>query len=246
MAEFDGLVAIVTGGGSGLGAAIVSELTQRGCAVAVFDRVPPTAGPSALSLEADVSDPQSVRSAVADTAAGLGGIDIVVNCAGVGAAGDVDANDDDEWHRVLDVNVVGVARVTRAALPWLRRSAHAAVVNVASAVTQVGVVDRVLYTASKAAVAGMTVAMAADHVREGIRVNSVSPGTADTPWVERLLGSASDPEAAAVALRARQPIGRLVAADEVAYAVATLASPRAASITGTDLAVDGGMGSLRT
>ena len=169
----------------------------------------------------------------------------MVNNAGIGAVGDIAANDDDEWHRVLDVNVVGIARVSRAALPHLRRSAHAAIVNTCSVVAAIGVPQRALYAASKGAVAALTLAMAADHVREGIRVNAVTPGTADTPWVGRLLDQAPDAAAAAAALRARQPMGRLVSADEVADAIVYLASPLSASTTGTLLAVDGGMAGIR-
>ena len=146
---------------------------------------------------------------------------------------------------MLDVNVMGIARVTRAALPHLRRSSHAAVVNTCSAVAFVGVRQRALYSASKGAVLALTLAMAADHASDGIRVNAVAPGTTDTPWVARLLESAEDPDAAAEALRRRQPTGRLVTADEVAYAIASLASPLAGSTTGTVLRVDGGMTSLR-
>jgi 2-keto-3-deoxy-L-fuconate dehydrogenase len=174
-----------------------------------------------------------------------GSLDIVINNAGIGATGDISANDDAEWHRVLDVNVVGLARVSRAALPHLRKSPRAAIVNTCSVVAVVGVPDRALYSASKGAVAAVTLAMAADHVRDGIRVNAVTPGTADTPWVGRLLDSAGDPEAAAAALRARQPMGRLVTAEEVANAIVYLASPRSSSTTGTLLAVDGGMAGLR-
>jgi NAD(P)-dependent dehydrogenase (short-subunit alcohol dehydrogenase family) len=182
---------------------------------------------------------------VATAAAELGGIDIVVNNAGIGAAGDVAANASDEWARVLDVNVTSIARVTSSALPHLRRSEHAAVVNTCSAVAFVGVPNRALYSASKGAVAALTLAMAADHVQDGIRVNAVAPGTADTPWVGRILQGSDDPERAAAALRARQPLGRLVTADEVAHAIACLASPHAASTTGAVLRVDGGMTSLR-
>ncbi|MDI1288783.1 MAG: SDR family oxidoreductase, partial [bacterium] len=165
--------------------------------------------------------------------------------AGIGATGDVSANDVDEWHRVLDVNVVGIARVTRASLPYLRASSHAVVVNTCSCVAFVGVPDRALYSASKGAVAALTLAMAADHVGDGIRVNAVAPGTADTPWVGRLLDAAAEPEKAEAALKARQPLGRLVTADEVAHAIASLASPAASSTTGTILRVDGGMTTLR-
>ena len=140
---------------------------------------------------------------------------------------------------------MGAARVTRAALPFLRASEHAAVVNTCSVLATVGVPHRVLYSASKGALAAMTLAMAADHVREGIRVNAVMPGTTDTPWVGRILAVAEDEHAAAEALRARQPMGRLVTAPEVATAIAYLAGPSSGSTTGTLLAVDGGMSGLR-
>jgi NAD(P)-dependent dehydrogenase (short-subunit alcohol dehydrogenase family) len=175
----------------------------------------------------------------------LGGIDILVNNAGIGAQGTVADNEDEEWHRVLDVNVVGIARVTRAVLPYLRRSSAAAIVNTCSIAATAGIPNRAVYSASKGAVLALTMAMAADHVREGIRVNCVNPGTADTPWVGRLLDVATDPAAERAALEARQPMGRLVSADEVATAIAYLASPLAGSTTGTALAVDGGMQNLR-
>jgi NAD(P)-dependent dehydrogenase (short-subunit alcohol dehydrogenase family) len=186
-----------------------------------------------------------VRAAVDDAAAELGGLDVLVNNAGIGAQGGVENNPDDEWHRVLDVNVVGMVRVTRAALPYLRASSRAAIVNTASIAATAGLPQRALYSASKGAVAALTRAMAADLLPEGIRVNAVNPGTADTPWVARLLESAADPQAERAALEARQPHGRLVSADEVADAIAYLASPAAESVTGVALAVDGGMETLR-
>jgi 2-keto-3-deoxy-L-fuconate dehydrogenase len=154
VSEFDGLVALVTGGASGIGAATGSRLRDLGA-------------------------------------------------------------------RVLDVNVTGIARVTRAALPHLRRSQQAVVVNLCSAVAFVGVRQRALSSASKGAVLALTLAMAADHAADGIRVNAVAPGTVDTPWVGRLVDAADDPAAAAEALRARQPLGRLVTAEEVAHAIVT-------------------------
>ena len=108
-----------------------------------------------------------------------------------------------------------------------------------------GVPERALYSASKGAVASLTLAMAADHLRDGIRVNAVLPGTTDTPWVSRLLAAADDAAAAVESLRRRQPMGRLVSADEVAHAIAYIASPLSLSTTGTLLTVDGGMGGLR-
>lgn len=245
MSDFEGLVALVTGGASGIGAATARHLQERGARVAVLDRDPDGAPAGLLELRGDVGETRDVDTAVATVADRLGGLDVVVNNAGIGAVGDVTANDDDEWARVLDTNVTGLARVTRAALPHLRRSSHAAIVNMCSAVAFVGVRQRALYSASKGAVLALSLAMAADHAAEGIRVNVVAPGTADTPWVRRLLAAADDPEGAAEALRRRQPIGRLVTAQEVAYAVASLASPLAGATTGTVLRVDGGMTGLR-
>jgi 2-keto-3-deoxy-L-fuconate dehydrogenase len=245
MTDFTDLVAIVTGGSSGIGAATARLLTQRGAQVAVLDRTIDDDQDVRLRLACDVRDPAAVDDAVATVARELGRIDVLINNAGIGAVGDIAANDDDEWHRVFDVNVVGIARVTRAALPHLRRSPNAAIVNTCSVVAHVGLPQRVVYGASKGAVAALTLAMAVDHVQEGIRVNAVSPGTADTPWVARLLNQADDPVQAARSLRARQPMGRLVSADEVAYAIAYLASPMSASTTGTLLAVDCGTAAIR-
>jgi NAD(P)-dependent dehydrogenase (short-subunit alcohol dehydrogenase family) len=256
MAELSGLRAVITGGGSGIGLATARLLAARGAAVAVLDLKPPAEpapdglapdelGTAFIGLTADVTDDASVRLAVESAAERLGGIDILVNNAGIGAAGTVADNPDAEWHRVFDVNVVGIVRVTRAALPHLRASAHAAVVNTCSIAATAGLPQRALYSATKGAVLALTLAMAADHVHEGIRVNCVNPGTADTPWVGRLLEAADDPAAERAALEARQPMGRLVSADEVAAGIAYLASPLAASVTGTALAVDGGMAGLR-
>lgn len=243
MSDFGGLVALVTGGASGTGAATADLLAARGARVAVLDLT--DGDPAHLCLGCDVTDRAAVQRAVTTAAAELGGLDVVANVAGIGAVGDVAANDDAEWHRVLDVNVVGTARVTAAALPHLRRSDQAAVVNTCSVVAVVGVPQRALYSASKGAIWALTLAMAADHVADRIRVNAVAPGTTDTPWVARLLATADDPAATAAALRARQPLGRLVTADEVAHAIAYLASPLSGSTTGTVLGVDGGMGTLR-
>ncbi|MGW0820120.1 SDR family NAD(P)-dependent oxidoreductase [Streptomyces sp. NPDC002845] len=245
MTGMSGLRAVVTGGASGIGLATARALAAQGAAVAVLDLDPGGVPQPLLGLKADVGDDTSVRAGVDAAATELGGLDILVNNAGIGAAGTVEDNPDEQWHRVLDVNVLGIVRTTRAALPYLRRSSNAAVVNTCSIAATAGLPQRALYSASKGAVLSLTLAMAADHVREGIRVNCVNPGTADTPWVGRLLDAADDPEAERAALNARQPMGRLVTADEVAAAIAYLASPAAASVTGTALAVDGGMQGLR-
>jgi len=246
MSDFTDLVAVVTGGGSGIGAATANLLVQRGGRVAILDRdIADVDLTEFTAVTCDITSTAAVDAAIADVVSRLGRIDILVNNAGIGAVGDVTENGEDEWHRVFDVNVVGIARTTKAAIPHLRASQHPAIVNTCSVVATVGVPQRAVYAASKGAVAPLTLAMAADHVAEGIRVNAVTPGTADTPWVGRLLEQSGDASAAAEALRARQPMGRLVTAAEIAFAIAYLASPMSASTTGTILAVDGGMSGLR-
>ncbi|QIS11222.1 SDR family NAD(P)-dependent oxidoreductase [Nocardia arthritidis] len=241
---FGGLTAIVTGGASGIGKAVSETLAAGGAWVAVLDRDlgAPTTG---LAVRCDVTDDADVRAAVLTVAETYGGIDIVVNCAGIGAQGTIADHTDDEWRNVFEVNVFGTVRICRAALPHLRVSASAAIVNMCSIAATTGLPDRAVYSASKGAVLALTRAMAADHLTEGIRVNCVNPGTVDTPWVQRLLAASADPGAELTALRARQPHGRLVTAEEVAAAVAYLASPAAGSTTATMLEVDAGMHSLR-
>jgi 2-keto-3-deoxy-L-fuconate dehydrogenase len=276
-AEFDGLAALVTGGASGIGLATARLFAARGARVAILDQdIPWAASAGAGSSEseagqgagqagravqgsadagllhsvvADVTDDRAVRAAVQAAASALGGIDILVNNAGIGAAGTVEDNDDDEWRRVLDVNVLGTVRVSRAALPELRlavaRHGQAVIVNTCSIAATAGLPRRALYSASKGALYALTLAMAADHVREHIRVACVAPGTADTPWVARLLDAAPDPAAERAALAARQPTGRLVTAEEVAAAIAYLASPLVSGKTDMTPTPDGGMAGLR-
>ncbi|MEU8972443.1 SDR family oxidoreductase [Streptomyces monashensis] len=245
MSDFAGLKVLVTGGASGIGRATADLLAARGARVAVLDRDVTGVDAPLLAYRADVTDDTSVRTAVERAAEDLGGLDVLVNNAGIGAQGTVEDNDDAEWHRVFDVNVLGMVRTARAALPRLRRSSHAAIVNTCSIAATAGLPQRALYSATKGAVYSLTLAMAADHVREGIRVNCVNPGTVDTPWVGRLLDAAPDPAAERAALAARQPTGRLVTAAEVAGAIAYLAGPLSGATTGTALAVDGGMQGLR-
>ncbi|GGU79252.1 oxidoreductase [Streptomyces albospinus] len=249
-ADFAGMGALVTGGGSGIGAATAALLMARGARVAVLDRDPSGAPDGAVRVAADVTSDAAVRAAVAEAVAELGALHTLVGNAGIGAVGSVEDNDDAEWGRVLDVNVLGLVRTARAALPHLRRTAaerpgRVSITHTCSIAATAGLPQRALYSASKGAVLALTLAMAADHVREGIRVNCVNPGTADTPWVGRLLDRADDPAAERAALNARQPMGRLVTAREVAAAIVHLASPGASAVTGTALAVDGGMQGLR-
>lgn len=246
--ELAGLAAIVTGGASGIGLATARLLAARGARVACLDLKPDALPEPLIGVPGDVSD-DSVGTAVSAAVQRLGGLDLLVNNAGIGAQGTLEDNELPEWQRVFDVNVFGMVRVARAALPALRDSAaagrHPAVVNTCSVAAVVGLPNRALYSASKGAVYSLTLAMAADYVRDGIRVNCVNPGTVDTPWVRRLLDAAEDPDAELAALNARQPAGRLVTADEVAATIGYLVSPLNPATTGTAVAVDGGMQGLR-
>jgi len=243
--DFRGLTAIVTGAGSGIGLAVAKKLKLEGATIFGFDINKGEMEGIATWIECDVGDSASVEKAVARVATEVGVIDILANNAGVGAVGSVIDATDDEWARLFNINVAGIARVTSAVYSLLKKSAAPAIVNTCSIAATVGLPKRAVYSASKGAVMSLTLAMAADFVKEGIRVNCVNPGTADTPWVARLLAAASDPVAERKALEARQPMGRLVSAEEVANAILYLANPQQRSTTGTVLAVDGGMDGLR-
>lgn len=244
--ELAGLNAVVTGSASGIGLATANMLRGYGVTVVGLDI---NRGELSSDMEwfpCDVTSKPAIEEAFMAIEALTPSLDIVVNCAGIGAIGSIETATDEEWARVYDTNVVGTARISSRAMPLLRKSASASIVNICSIAATVGLPDRAVYSASKGAVLSLTRAMAADAIPDNIRVNCVNPGTADTPWVARLLAQADDPEAERKALNARQPIGRLVSADEVAAAVCFLANPRQASTTGTSLAVDGGMDGLRT
>lgn len=138
MSDFEGLKALVTGGASGIGRATAELLASRGAQVAVLDLDPASVEKPLLGYQADVTDDDSVRRAVAAAVADLGGLDVLINNAGIGAQGTVEDNDDEVWHRVLDVNVVGMVRTARVALPHLRKSSHAAIVNTCSIAATAG------------------------------------------------------------------------------------------------------------
>ena len=238
--QLDGLRVVVTGGGSGIGLATATAFASEGASVAALDLQLPANGDGVMGVHCDVRDEASVAEAITRVANAMGGIDVLVNNAGIGAAGSIADNDLAEWQRVFDVNVFGIVRVTQACLPALRESTNASIVNLASIVSWTGLPNRAVYGASKGAVYALTLAMAADHAADGIRVNCVCPGTVDTPWVGRLLDAAPDPVAARANLTARQPIGRLGTAHEIAAAICYLASPVAGYTTGTAMQIDGG------
>ena len=239
--EFVGLKAVVTGAGSGIGLATAKMLVAGGAHVYGLDIAEGGLAGTAEWVSCDVGDDASVAAAFSKISA----LDIVINGAAISAVGNVEANTSDEWARVMNINVTGIARVCRHALPLLRKSKSPSITNVCSVAATAGIPKRALYSATKGAVLSLTMAMANDYVSEGIRVNCVNPGTADTPWVQRLLAQAADPAAEKKALEARQPMGRLVSADEVARALCFLASPLQGAITATSLEVDGGMQGLR-
>ena len=173
-----------------------------------------------------------------------GRIDVLCNNAGISAIGDVVQSTPDDWQRVFAVNVFGIANLSRAVIPHMRASGGGAIVNTCSIVASVGLVQRAVYGASKGAVLGLTRAMAADEVQHGIRVNCVSPGTVESPWVQRLVANTADPTAAHDALRRRQPLGDLVSCEAVADSVVYLAAPTTFT-TGTELMLDGGISGVR-
>ena len=243
--DFAGLTAVVTGAGSGIGLEVAKGLKAQGATVFGLDIQEGAMNEYAQYVQCDVGSLESVKSAFAQIAAKTSVIDVLVNNAGVGAIGTVEDATEDEWVRVLNINVIGIGRVSAAAMPHLKQSKCAAIVNTCSLVATAGVPKRAVYGASKGAVYALTLAMAADGLADGVRVNCVNPGTSDTPWVKNLLAKANDPDKELAALQARQPLGRLVSPVEVASAIIYLANPAQASTTGTAIAVDGGMQGLR-
>ena len=242
---FANRIAVVTGAGSGIGLAVSRRLASDGATVFGLDLHEGDFGPTGTFITCDVSQEKSVIEAVATLRHHTTSIDILINNAGVGAVGTVVDATEKEWQRVFDVNVFGQARVTRLVYPLLAAGTHPAIVNTCSVASSTGLPQRAVYSASKGALESFTRACAADFLADNIRVNGVNPGTADTPWVRRLLDQAADPVTERALLEARQPISRMVSADEVAQAIAYLADARSGSTTGVILPVDGGMASLR-
>lgn len=241
----EGRIAVVTGAASGIGQATAAALRDAGFIVGALDLTAQGLPEGTAPLLADVRDAKAITAAIDAFAAPHGRIDLLVNNAGVSFVGGIEAGSEDDWHRVLDINVIGQMRVLRVALPWLRRSDAASVVAMSSCTATNGIPERALYSASKGAIQAMMLSVATDLVAEGICVNAIAPGTVDTAFMTELANRAPDPAAKRREFEARQPTGRMVAPAEIANAVLFLANPINRSITGTTLVLDGGMGTIR-
>jgi 2-keto-3-deoxy-L-fuconate dehydrogenase len=242
---FEGSVVVVTGGAAGIGKAVAQAFVAEDAIVAVLDRDVSGAPEGVTALRADVTSDAEVDAAIRSFADKHGRIDVLVANAGASYPATVEQGPLEDWQRIFDINVLGYVRATRAALPWLRKSGHAAIVNMSSCTAATGLRRRVLYSATKGAIDAMTRAMAADLLHEGIRVNCVRPGTVDTPLIRKLIDEAPDPAAQERVYNERQPTGFMLDPQEVARAVLYLADPRNRSTAGSILTVDGGLASLR-
>ena len=244
--------AIVTGAGSGIGRAIAIRFAQEGARVLVADLNLKTAQETVAQLETpglalglNVTQGESIQAMIAQVIQEWGGLEVLVNNAGIAVAATVVETNEEDWDRVMDVNLKGTFLGMKYAIPAIRDTVRGtnttgSVINISSAAAVVAITNRAAYCASKGGVLSLSRAAAIDHVLEGVRVNAILPGTVDTPWVERITAGYDDPEAARAAMQARQPHGRLVTPAEIAAMAAYLASDEAASVVGAGMIVDGG------
>ncbi|MCL1818834.1 MAG: SDR family oxidoreductase [Spirochaetaceae bacterium] len=245
--DLKGKVAIVTGSGAGIGEEVSLKFAAEGvkvCCNSVTDSAAKVAekiraqGGEAIFVKADVSQPKDAEKLIAETVKNFGGIDILVNNAGIVIPGTVENTTLADWEKTMAVNTTGIFLVSQAAIPYLKKT-KGTIINTSSVVALKGLKDRFVYTASKGAVSAMTRAMAADLLSAGIRVNAICPGTTYTPSLEQRFSKFPDYEKAKADFIARQPMGRLGEACEIADAIIFLA--KATFCTGIEISADGGM-----
>lgn len=257
MFRLDAKTALVTGGGKGIGQAISELFAKQGARVYILDvdekgaaetiRRIQEAGGSGFFEPCDVTRPDQVREAVDSIASASGGIDIVINNAGIAHIGTAESTTPDDMDRLLEVNVKGVFHVLRATLPYLKEKGGS-VLNLASVAAFVGLNDRFAYSATKGAVATMTLSVAKDYLPFGIRCNSISPGRVHTPFVDGFLKQNYPGRESEMfeKLSRTQPIGRMAEPEEIACLALYLCSDEASFITGSDFPIDGGFKTLNT
>jgi NAD(P)-dependent dehydrogenase (short-subunit alcohol dehydrogenase family) len=238
---------LVTGAANGIGLASVARFLAEGASVAALDRdatalaaMRSRFGTKIRTLQTDVTDPAAVTAAIADCADALGGLDGIVNAAGVDLVADIEAMALTDWNRLLAVNLTGPMLVMQAAFPHLRAAGGGTIVNVSSGAGLSPLKHRTAYCASKAGLQMASKALAMEAAEFGIRVNVVCPGAVETGLFRSSIDAAADPHAAYEAVRARYALQRIAAPEEIAAAILWLSSAESSYVTGTAIAVDGG------
>lgn len=240
--RLSGKTAFITAAGNGMGRAAAIAFADAGANVWATDidgaALATLDHPRIRTVVLDVCAAESIRDAVA----AAGPIDILFNCAGIVHHGTILECDDDAWFRTMEVNVASMHRVTRAVLPGMLAAGGGSIINMASMASSIkGFPNRYVYGASKAAVIGMSKAIAADFVGKGIRCNAICPGTVDTPSLRGRIAAAPDPAQAERDFIARQPMGRLATVDDITPMLVYLASDESRFVSGQALSVDGGV-----
>ncbi|SHM26019.1 2-keto-3-deoxy-L-fuconate dehydrogenase [Roseibium suaedae] len=242
MKRLEGKTALVTAAGQGIGRASVQRMASEGARVIATDvngdflkEIEDIAGIETRVL--NVLD----KAAIADLVSDIGPVDILFNCAGVVHAGTIEQANDTDWDFAFNLNVKAQFHMIQAVLPGMLGKGGGSIINMSSVAGPItGPVNRCIYSASKAAVVGLTRSVAADYVTKGIRCNSICPGTVESPSLHQRLRDTGDYEGALQQFKARQPMGRLGRVEEIAALVAYLASDESSFTTGVEHIIDGG------